>query len=234
MPIQVSVPIIETRSSNFYKMPRTQQFNISERQNSIVFGHLLGDGYLYKDGRLQVEQSVAKKNYVFWLHQELKNLSGEVTLDVPRVHPVTLKPSHSCRFYTKKCFTELESIFYEKNSKTEKRTKIVPSEEELEKRLDPVSLAVWFMDDGGKAQNTPSGAYINVSGFVESDQIKLQEELQKKFALKTNIHKAGGNNQRNLYIPADSYKTFYEIVSPTVLLIPDMSYKLSSYKVTKK
>jgi hypothetical protein len=83
-------------------------------------------------------------------------------------------------------------------------------------------------DDGGKAQNTPRAAYINVTGFIESDRIKLQQALDNVFSLKTTLQKAGGNDQWNIYIPANSYQKFYELVSPTVLAIPEMAYKLAS------
>jgi hypothetical protein len=169
---------------------------LSARQESIAFGHILGDGYLYKDGRLQVEQAQAKLSYVQWLHKEFANVAGKLTVNVKRVHPKTDRTSYSCRFYTKKCFTTLESLFYVETQdlvpkKNRKRTKIVPSQEELEKRLDPLSLAVWFIDDGGKAQNTPRAAYINVTGFIESDRIKLQQALENVFGLKTTLQKAG-------------------------------------------
>ena len=198
---------------------------LSSRQQSIAFGLLLGDGYLYKDGQLQVEQAQTKQKYVEWLHKEFSNVAGKLTQNVKRVHPRTGKTSYSCRFYTKKCFPLLESLFYVKIN--EKRTKVVPVLEELEERLDHLSLTIWFMDDGGKAQNTPRAAYINVSGFIKSDRRKLQQALENVFALKTTLHKAGGNNQWNIYILTSSYQKFYEIVFPTVCTIPEMAYKLA-------
>lgn len=84
----------------------------TDYQKSIVIGLLLGDGYLYKDGRLQVEQATKQQEYVVWLHNQLHNLApGEIS-QVTRVHPKTRKESFSCRFYTKKAFTDLAFIFY--------------------------------------------------------------------------------------------------------------------------
>ena len=31
--------------------------------------------------------------------------------------------------------------------------------------MNPIALAVWFMDDGGKAQNTVRAFYINATSF---------------------------------------------------------------------
>jgi len=73
------------------------------------------------------------------------------------------------------------------------------------------------MDDGGKAQNTPRAAYINVTNFTSSERFLLQKAVLNVFGFKINIQKAGGNNQYNFYIPASSYERFYDIVSPTIL-----------------
>lgn len=200
--------------------------NLTSRQYNIVIGLLLGDGYLYKDGRLQVEQSMNHQQYLEWLYSELLNLSGKLSLNIKRIHPKTGKDSFSCRFYTLKCFTTLEYIFYKKLNNEKKRTKVVPIQ--IEQFLDPVALAVWFMDDGGKAQNTKRAAYINATSFTSSERVLLQKAVQNVFGLKINIQKAGGNNQYNFYIPASSYEKFCEIVLPTVLLIPEMAYKLGN------
>jgi hypothetical protein len=50
---------------------------LTPRQESIAFGHVLGDGYLKKDGRLQVEQAQAKLSYVEWLHKEFSTIAGK-------------------------------------------------------------------------------------------------------------------------------------------------------------
>ena len=199
---------------------------IKERQLSIVIGLLLGDGYLYKDGRLQVEQSMKNEQYLKWLYSELENLSGTLRLNVERKHPKTGVSSFSCRFYTQKCFTKIESLFYSKGTELKKRRKIVP--DQIEKLLNPIVLAVWFMDDGGKAQNTVRAFYINATSFNNSERILLQKACKKVFGLKINIQKAGGNNQYNFYIPTAEYDKFYQLVLPTVSLIPEMGYKLGN------
>lgn len=159
-------------------------------------------------------------------------MSGKLSSNVERIHPKTGTPSFSRRFYTKKYFADLAALFYE--NKNEVRKKIIPIQ--IQQLLDPVVLAVWFMDDGGKAQNTPKAAYINVTNFTSSERILLQKAVLNVFGFKINIQKAGGNNQYNFYIPASSYERFYEIVSPTILEIPEMRYKIgvSLQKPTKE
>lgn len=98
---------------------------IKNRQHSIVTGLLLGDGYLYTNGRLQVEQSMKNEQYLKWIYSELSNLSGRLSLNVKRKHSKTGVSSFSGRFYTQKCFTNLESI---KPTLRKKRRKIVPNQ----------------------------------------------------------------------------------------------------------
>ena len=108
----------------------------------------------------------------------------------------------------------------------EKRRKVVPKN--IEQLFNPIVLAIWFMDDGGKAQSTPKAAYINATSFSHEERLQIQKAFSHVFQLKINIHKAGGQNQYNFYIPADSYWPFYKIVYPLMMLVPSMTYKLSS------
>ena len=200
----------------------------TDYQKSIVVGLLFGDGYLYKNGRLQVEQSKNNQDYVIWLHKQLENLASGKISHVTRVHSKSKKKSYSCRFYTKSVWADLESIFYTRGAVDRKRKKIVPRN--LEQLLNPTVLAIWFMDDGGKSQSTVKGAYINATSFSQQEQLEIQKAFLHVFGLKINIHRAGGNNQYNFYIPADSYWRFYKIVFPIMKLVPSMIYKLSIIK----
>lgn len=156
---------------NIYKLKMmTPKVFPTKYQRSIVIGHILGDAYLYKDGRLQVEQAQSHNQYVYWLFNQLYSLVSGPISSVTRIYPKTKKTSFSCRFYSKKLFLDLESIFYT-NSLIMKRKKIVPIN--LEAILDPVVLAIWFMDDGGKAQNTPKAAYINATSFTETERMQI-------------------------------------------------------------
>ena len=159
---------------------------------------------------------------MLWLHNQLANLTPGKISQVRRVHSRTKRESFSCRFYTKILFTDLESIFY--ITVDEKRKKVVPKN--LEQLLNPIVLAVWFMDDGGKSQSTPKGAHINATSFSHEERVQIQGAFLRVFKFKINVHRAGGKNQYNFYIPADSYWPFYEIVSPLILLVPSMTCKL--------
>ena len=190
-------------------------------QKSVAVGTLLGDSYLTQRKYLQVDHSTKQASYVMWKHSVFETVAGKIS-DVNRTHSKTGVQSTSKRFYTNKSFQGLEPLFYRVEGNT--RRKVVPPG--IRDLLDPTSLAVWYMDDGGKAQNTPKGAYINVSNYTEPERELLRNAVNDVFGLKTRLHKAGGNDQWNIYIPAESYDKFIEIIYPTVSQIPEMLYKI--------
>ena len=83
----------------------------------------------------------------------------------------------------------------------------------------PLSLAVWFMDDGGRGARTPKGLIISVAGYSLKDRTLLKRCLESNFRFKVNLHKNG-----QMYIPAASYETFHRLVASYV--IPLMKYKI--------
>ena len=112
---------------------------MTELQKSIVIGTLLGDSYLHlsKAGTtsLSIKQANRYKEYVFWLHKSLKDLFNIE----PKQRPDT-NQWYVRSFYSKD-LNEYHNLFYKKG------IKVVP------KNIDqiltsPLSLAVWFMDDG--------------------------------------------------------------------------------------
>ena len=126
------------------------------------------------------------------------NVAGKIS-NVDRTHSKTNVKSTSKRFYTNKSFQDLEPLFYRVEG--EKRRKVIPPG--IRDLLNPVSLATWYMDDGGKAQNTPKGASINVSNYTKPERELLRDAVNEVFGLKTKLHKAGGNDQWNIYIPTE-------------------------------
>lgn len=156
---------------------------LSAEQHSIVIGHLLGDGYISKTNSLQIEQSLDKEAYVQWSYQRLGDLVGKPPKRVTRLDKRTLKNTYSLRFYTKCRLKEYRQLFYGLDGH-----KQIPYC--INDLLDPFALAVWFMDDGGKAQCcAPSTVYWNVTGFSEESQLRLKHALEARFLLQTSLQK---------------------------------------------
>jgi hypothetical protein len=193
--------------------------NLSQRQKEIVIGTLLGDGYLEFDGfkasRLQIKQCEFKKEYVFWLYEELKNLV--------RTPPKQRKDNQQWYFSTRS-LEELDSLrilFYNE------RRKLVPLT--IEKLLvSPLSLAIWFMDDGTLDYRVKSHCSFTLStdSFSINEVRLLQEVLLKRFEIQSSIQTPSSRGKKyvKLYIGKHGRENFLEIVKPYILSC--FNYKL--------
>lgn len=194
--------------------------NLPLETQSVIVGLLLGDAYLYRNGTLQIEHCLNHAEYTFWKYERLKSIAGKQPTMVERYDLRTQKTYRSMRFYTKAVLKDFRISFYSG------RKKIIPSK--IGELLDPLALAVWFMDDGGRGARTPRGLVFSTSCFSVEEQILLQSVLAEKFGVKTSVHKVGKGFQ--LYIRAESFDRFSELVSP--FLITQMRYKLPVDPVT--
>ena len=142
--------------------------SLTQLQKSFIVGTLLGDGYIRqvkgrKNAFLEVNHSITQKEYVEWKYQILKNLT--------RSGPKLRKGNGSriaYRFFTKQHpeFTKIMDLFYKD------KKKCIP-----DIALDPLILAVWFMDDGSRCSE--DNIYLNTQQFSKEDQYKLLGFLRK-------------------------------------------------------
>ncbi|OHA22541.1 MAG: hypothetical protein A2W52_03775 [Candidatus Taylorbacteria bacterium RIFCSPHIGHO2_02_49_25] len=198
---------------------------ISSREKEILIGTILGDAHiamLKTAARLEVTHSEKQKEYVLWKHAELKHFMRGTPRLVKIKDARYGKTYRQWRFATNTAdwWTSLHRIFYRN------RIKIVP-ENIADLLTSPLSLAVWFMDDGGR-RNDSYGLFLNTLSFTLPEQELLQRCLQKNFSLETRIHWI--QDGYRLYIPSNYAKHFCETVYPN--LIPSMYYKLSFNPVT--
>lgn len=185
--------------------------SLTQLQKSIIAGTLLGDGYLRiikgrKDAFLEVNHSLKAKDYVDWKYSMLRDIAGSM----PKARKGNgLRIAY--RFYTRQHpeLSQLYEIFYMDGKKR------IP---EIE--LNPISLAVWFMDDGSRCRDRD--VYLNTQQFNFSDQEKLRAML-KKLGLETTINK--DKSYYRLRFLKESIKKFNELIS--AYIIPSMRYKLS-------
>lgn len=181
-------------------------------QLQIVLGTVLGDGYLYRNGRLQVEHSEKDIGYLLWKYKKLGSLTSGIPKRCLRYDKRTKKTYISWRFYTKPTFESLRELFYPKGKK------VIPQDGKQFK-LSPLALAVWYMDDGGRGARTPKGMIISVRGYGEDDRKFLRRYLEQRFNIKVNLHKNG-----QLYFPIKTVERFCRLIQPYV--VPSMKYKL--------
>lgn len=187
--------------------------SLTQLQKSVIIGSILGDGYLRvlpnrKNAFLEINHSVKAKEYVDWKYSMLKNIVVS-----PPHERESNKWKKAYRFFTRQHpeLTELLKSFY-KNKR-----KIIPKSLEL----DPIVLAVWFMDDGSKTKK--GDVYLNSQGFSLKDQKRLIY-LIRKMGIRARINK--DKRYYRIRILKESIPGLNRIIEPYI--IPSMKYKLTN------
>lgn len=209
----------ETISREVGCMLKVMVSNLSQKQRDILIGLILGDGSLefngYRGTRLQVKQSEEKREYVFWLYSQF----AHITRTPPQQRQDTRQWYFGTRFYEN--LENLRKIFYKD------RKKVIP-ENIADLIQSPLTLAVWFMDDGRLDYRAKShyAYHISTDSFTESEVRQLQHLLLERFgiAAKTYLSLCRGKYYPKLYIGKEGRDRFTELVAPH--LLPCFEYKL--------
>lgn len=180
---------------------KNQKLVITERQLQILVGCLLGDGYIHPRGQIQISQSTKQYFYLKWKYEELKNLAYGLPTQVERFDKRYGKIYSQSRFWLRQYFRPWRKIFYPRGKK------IVPIE--FEKYITPLSLAVWYMDDGNYSESR--NVKIATDGFDLEDRKNLKHLLFKRFNLKSTLHVNG-----KLRISSESLNRFFRLVKPFI------------------
>lgn len=180
---------------------------ITDRQKEILVGCILGDAHIQKLGKIIIEQSARQKDYLLWKYNELKNLCYPAKpAKIIRIDKRNNKEYYSNVFYSRQYFREWRKIFYKENKK------VFPDN----LLLTPLSLAVWYMDDGcfSKEKST-----ISIEGFSGENRNKVQKVFYEQFGIETAIGKS-----KKLVIRRKSQEKFYDLIRPYIIL--SMEYKI--------
>jgi len=189
-----------------------RQMALSHIQEKIVTGLLLGDGYLefdkFKASRLQVKQAECKKGYVMWLYSHF----ADKVLTPPKQRLDTGQWYFSTRSLRE--FESWRENFY-RNGK-----KIVPKNI-AEIVTDPITLAVWFMDDGTLDYRIHSHYSFTFStdAFTIAEVRLLQNALFQNFGIESSIQtpSSRGTKYTKLYVGRNGREKFLETIQPHIL-----------------
>ncbi len=182
--------------------------SLSEEQNQIITGCLLGDGAMRikTNALLEINHSFEQKELVDWIYSDLKQFVGTG----PKIHKGNGKRI-AYRFTTRSLpvFTKFYYRFFKNGKKT------VPTD----LILFPLTMAIWFMDDGTKSR---SSVYLNTQQFSQEEQILLQEVLKKQWGIETTLNK--DKIYTRIRIRVSSVNKFVSLIKPH--LLKEFYYKL--------
>jgi hypothetical protein len=200
-------------------MEITGKTKITSRQKAIIIGSLLGDGYLdknpYESICLEIKQRSDHRDYVFWLWKELKALCNR--------QPYQRADNHQWRLLTRysKELKFYHNFFYNNRKKVIRK--------DIVKILrHPLSLAIWYMDDG-TLDFRPHNHYayfLATYCFSETEQKILVNALYKNFGIEATIQKTKmrDKQQYRLYIGKNSRNNFRTLIQPYI--VKSFRYKL--------
>lgn len=187
---------------------------------NILVGSILGDGWLTKSSRIGAHWTIKyddkSLSYLEWLYSMLRQL-------FPR--GIRQKKNYHQHFiYSKSSpeISEFRKVFYPNG------VKIVPSQIKF-LLTDPLSLAIWYMDDGSldKRHKYHLNATIATFCFSYEDCALLANTLKENFGVEARVHKSTmrGKEQYRLYIVSSSMSRFIKIIQPYIQ--PCFLYKIA-------
>lgn len=189
---------------------------LNDVQIAVVIGSILGDGCLCDNWsktnyRLKISHSVKQSEYLLWKYDILKSL----ILSKPSIYDKT--KSITIRTISHSELSVLRNAFYKMNKK------IIPKNIEAYIK-NPLTVAVWFMDDGNirKIKEKIYGYYLNTQSFSLSENKVLIDALNSNFGINSMVMKNRGKYR--IYIGAEGKIQFSQLIRD--LVIKPMKYKL--------
>ena len=184
--------------------------SLTEFQKAVIVGCLLGDGAIRcrKNALLEINHAYSQKEYVDWKYQQLHQL-----VSTPPKARRGNKGRIAYRFTTRSLppITKIYRQFYINGKKR------IPAD----LTLKPVSLAIWFMDDGNKSYRA---LYLNTQKFELVFQKRLIRMLKRQYDIKAYLNK--DKQYYRLRIAVASVPAFKKIVQAHIL--PILKYKFPS------
>ena len=187
---------------------------------SILIGSILGDGHLdpitRNGSRWILKYDDDHMRYLEWLRSKALDLQPSSIKAKKNYHQhyFSTKPSSDVGFFRRH--------FYPKG------IKIVPKDVKL-LLTDPLSLAIWYMDDGSldKREKYHLNATFATFCFSFRECVLLASTLKENFGIEARVHKSTmrGKERYRLYIVSGSMTKFVNVVGSYIQ--PDFRYKIA-------
>lgn len=201
---------------------------LSKNVRDIILGSLLGDGSLainpkYKSPRFSFRHSVKQKEYFFWKMDMLKEISGESCYWLQGSEK---KPdgwgTAKYRFQSRAlaCLTEIYNLTHHRVSGTKVRVT-----RKWLNQLSPLSLAIWWQDDGSLVSDSRQGV-ICTDGFSFEEVEIIHQYFRKVWNIETKIGRVSNQDKWRIWIrSSEELKKFLRIIIPHVYT-KSMLYKI--------
>ena len=159
------------------------------KYKEVILGSLLGDGSLkihtpYKNARFSFRHSVNQKEYFFWKMNQLKEISSELCYWQTKGRDGLGGEKLRYQSLATNELTDLYNLTSSKGGLKIRRKWL--------NMMTPLSLAIWWLDDGSIIVNGRRGV-ICTDPFTLEDQKILAQYLLKVWGVRTTIGKITRN-----------------------------------------
>lgn len=202
---------------------------LSKRQKEILYGMILGDAYIQKTGsqnaRLRLEHSLKQKAYMDWKYQQLSNLFRSSPRCLQRKHPQSRQVYKYIRLQSHSSLVlgRIRKQFYNSSGK-----KMLP--ENLADILhSPLTIAVWYMDDGYYDRRDKS-VHIYLPVFLSREMECLVKTFRQQHQIIPKWYCRPDRKGCQLNFTGIQRDRFLQFIDP--YLITEMRYKTPLDPVT--
>lgn len=205
----------------------------TKKDLSILIGLLLGDGYIDPKGRIGIEHGEKQKEYCIFKAKLLHSICGGSDIKVKELtRNKTSNKSKLNKFITygfkkqSKHFIPIRNLLYLNNKKTYTK--------EVLNLLDPLAIALWWMDDGCLTAKYNKGSdkphyMLRLATYVSKEENELiKQYFIDNYNMIWNVVKADGSNDKYmLRCGQNEGKKFLNIIRNIIKeKVPSMSYKV--------
>ncbi|OGM91575.1 hypothetical protein A3A20_01360 [Candidatus Wolfebacteria bacterium RIFCSPLOWO2_01_FULL_45_19] len=201
---------------------------LSDQARAVILGTILGDGSLKiqkkcANANLQIRHSETQKDYLLWKADMLQEIAREKSISVQRADGFSV--NSKWRFISRNlpALTELHRLTYKNNRLRIRRTWL--------NRMTPLSLAVWWCDDGSLISYGGRKGVFCTDGFdkesvkILSRYLKVVWDIKNIVSPISRIYKGERRQYWRIWIRSqEELKKFLRIILPHIPT-PDMLRK---------
>lgn len=182
---------------------------ISDRSKEIILGSLLGDGCLtiskgYRNARFLFRHSIVQREYFLWKAKALLEMSAPKSIQIQKPDGWS---TNKKLYYYSSVRTSLTELYH----LTHHSGRLVMRKEWL-RLLSPLSLLVWWLDDGSLVKNSRQGVFCT-EGFTRPQIAALSRHLKSTWDIQTHIGRRGKYYQLRIY-STEELKKFFRLILP--------------------
>lgn len=200
----------------------------SSELKSAIYGMLLGDAGLSLAGkrsityRMHYAHSLKQKDYALWKKNILDQIGSVNTKVYEYTHPVKNHSSIRVTTNARKYFNKVSKFFYLDNKKF--------LSEKVLKKINPLALAIWYMDDGSiQKRGTSRRCYLHTQNFNYEENVIIKNWFIKTYNICPKVQAERKKNGKVYYLlvfNSSECDRLLNIVRPYVNQVDCMKYKL--------